>query len=171
MPRPTRPFGLSTIAVHGGTNTQTPRRPATPLSSRRSTSRSTTSRSTGPERACATRGTGIRSTPRSSSGDWRMLEGAEAALVLASGMGATACALLALLRPGDHLLASAWIYGGTHKLFAAGVHQRRDRRHAGRPDWRHGRGGSGCGGRPERSFSSRRSTRRAASSTCGPSRC
>ncbi len=45
------------------------------------------------------------------------LEGAEAALVLASGMGATACALLALLRPGDHLLASAWIYGGAHELF------------------------------------------------------
>jgi cystathionine beta-lyase/cystathionine gamma-synthase len=45
------------------------------------------------------------------------LEGAEDALVLASGMGATACALLALLRPGDHLLASTWIYGGTHTLF------------------------------------------------------
>jgi cystathionine beta-lyase/cystathionine gamma-synthase len=44
------------------------------------------------------------------------LEGAEDALVLASGMGATACALLALLRPGDHLLASSWIYGGTHTL-------------------------------------------------------
>ncbi|HUQ47863.1 MAG TPA: aminotransferase class I/II-fold pyridoxal phosphate-dependent enzyme [Gemmatimonadaceae bacterium] len=46
-----------------------------------------------------------------------MLEGAEAALVLSSGMGATACALLALLRPGDHLLSSSWIYGGTRKLF------------------------------------------------------
>src|SRR2546423_3669522 len=45
------------------------------------------------------------------------LEGAEAALLLASGMGATACALLALLRPGDHLLASSWIYGGTRDLF------------------------------------------------------
>jgi cystathionine beta-lyase/cystathionine gamma-synthase len=45
-----------------------------------------------------------------------MLEGAEAALVLASGMGATSCALLALLRPGDHLLASSWVYGGTHRL-------------------------------------------------------
>ena len=45
------------------------------------------------------------------------LEGAEAAIVLASGMGATACALLALLRPGDHVLASAWIYGGTRELF------------------------------------------------------
>lgn len=46
-----------------------------------------------------------------------MLEGAEAAVALSSGMGATACAALALLRPGDHLLASSWIYGGTHKLF------------------------------------------------------
>src|SRR5690242_21299228 len=45
------------------------------------------------------------------------LEGSEAAVLLGSGMGATACALLALLRPGDHLLASAWIYGGTQRLF------------------------------------------------------
>jgi cystathionine beta-lyase/cystathionine gamma-synthase len=45
-----------------------------------------------------------------------LLEGAEASLVLSSGMGATACALMALLRPGDHLLASAYIYGGTHRL-------------------------------------------------------
>lgn len=45
-----------------------------------------------------------------------MLEGAEAAVALSSGMGATACAMLALLRPGDHLVASSWIYGGTNKL-------------------------------------------------------
>jgi cystathionine beta-lyase/cystathionine gamma-synthase len=44
------------------------------------------------------------------------LEGAEAGVLLGSGMGATACALLALLRPGDHLLASAWIYGGAAAL-------------------------------------------------------
>ena len=47
-----------------------------------------------------------------------MLEGAEAGLVLASGQGATACALLALLRPGDHLIASSWIYGGTYRLLS-----------------------------------------------------
>ncbi|MFN2603859.1 MAG: PLP-dependent aspartate aminotransferase family protein [Gemmatimonadaceae bacterium] len=47
-----------------------------------------------------------------------MLEGADSALVLASGMGATACALLALLRPGDHLVSSAWIYGGTRRLLS-----------------------------------------------------
>lgn len=45
------------------------------------------------------------------------LEGAEAALVLGSGMGALACGLLALLRPGDHLIASEWIYGGARRLF------------------------------------------------------
>ena len=45
-----------------------------------------------------------------------MLEHAESAVMLASGMGATACALLALLRPGDHIVASAWLYGGTRAL-------------------------------------------------------
>lgn len=44
------------------------------------------------------------------------LERAEASVVLASGMGATACALLALLRPGDHVVASSWIYGGSRAL-------------------------------------------------------
>lgn len=46
-----------------------------------------------------------------------LLEGSEAALVLASGMGATACTMLSLLRPGDHLLASSWLYGGSRLLF------------------------------------------------------
>jgi len=45
------------------------------------------------------------------------LEGAEAAIFLASGMGATALAHLAILQPGDHLLSSEWIYGGTRRLF------------------------------------------------------
>ena len=45
------------------------------------------------------------------------LEGAEAAIFVASGMGATALAHLAVLNPGDHLLSSEWIYGGTRRLF------------------------------------------------------
>ena len=48
---------------------------------------------------------------------YALLEGAEAALFLSSGMAATALAHLAVLRPGDHLLSSAWIYGGTRRLF------------------------------------------------------
>src|SRR6266702_3839044 len=47
-----------------------------------------------------------------------LLEGAEAAIFVASGMGAIALAHLAVLRPGDHLLSSEWIYGGVHRLFA-----------------------------------------------------
>ena len=55
------------------------------------------------------------------------LEGAEAAVLLGSGMGATACALLALLRPGDHLVASSRIYGGasallTKEFTSLGIH-------------------------------------------------
>ena len=45
------------------------------------------------------------------------LEGSEAAIFLASGMAATALAHLAILHPGDHLITSEWIYGGTRRLF------------------------------------------------------
>lgn len=48
---------------------------------------------------------------------YAMLEGAEAAIALSSGMAATALAHLAVLRPGDHLVSSNWIYGGTRTLF------------------------------------------------------
>lgn len=46
-----------------------------------------------------------------------LLEGAEAAIFVASGMGAAALAHLAVLRPGDHLLSSEWVYGGVRRLF------------------------------------------------------
>jgi len=42
------------------------------------------------------------------------LEGAEDALVLASGMAAIATTLLTVLAPGDHLLVQESLYGGTH---------------------------------------------------------
>jgi cystathionine beta-lyase/cystathionine gamma-synthase len=48
---------------------------------------------------------------------YALLEGADDAVFTASGMGATTLAHLAVLRPGDHLLSSAWIYGGTRALF------------------------------------------------------
>ncbi len=46
------------------------------------------------------------------------MEGADSAIFLASGMGATALAHLAVLQPGDHLLATSLIYGGTRTLFS-----------------------------------------------------
>ncbi len=48
---------------------------------------------------------------------YALLEGTEDAIFVASGMGATALAHLAVLRPGDHLISSGWIYGGTQRLF------------------------------------------------------
>lgn len=47
-----------------------------------------------------------------------LLEGGEAALFVGSGMGAVALAHLAVLRPGDHLLSSEWVYGGVQRLFS-----------------------------------------------------
>ncbi len=44
------------------------------------------------------------------------LEGAEAGLVLGSGMAATAMSLLAFLSAGDHIVAQASLYGGTLHL-------------------------------------------------------
>ena len=46
------------------------------------------------------------------------LEGTEAAVALASGMGATAMTLLALTSAGDHIIASSRLYGATQKLLA-----------------------------------------------------
>jgi cystathionine beta-lyase/cystathionine gamma-synthase len=104
--------GFSTIAVHGGLDHPAGEGPvATPLS-----------QSVNYVQEIGT-SEGLRYTRYGNSPNAEivqkrlaMLEGAEAALFLSSGMAATACALLTLLRPGDHLLASSWIYGGTHTL-------------------------------------------------------
>src|SRR5215213_6293819 len=44
------------------------------------------------------------------------LEGAEAALAFASGMGALATTVFALCSPGDHIVAQRHIYSGTQLL-------------------------------------------------------
>jgi len=46
------------------------------------------------------------------------LEGTDAAVGLASGMGATAMTLLAMAEAGDHVVASSRLYGATHSLLA-----------------------------------------------------
>jgi cystathionine beta-lyase/cystathionine gamma-synthase len=45
-----------------------------------------------------------------------VLEGTEAAVVLGSGMGATAMTFLALVEAGDHIVASSHLYGATQVL-------------------------------------------------------
>jgi len=113
MPRPPRRLGLSTLAVTGGAP---PGDADTPVVQPLVQSVNFVQEFGTPD--------GLRyprygNSPNAESVQRRLalLEGAEAGILLASGMGATACALLALLRPGDHLLASSWIYGGTRLLF------------------------------------------------------
>ena len=108
-----RRFGLSTTAVHG-----TPqRRPDwAPLVAPLAQSTTFTSPVGSDEEVLYTR-YGNNPNQVELGRKYALLEGAEEALFVASGMGATALAHLAVLRPGDHLIASAWIYGGTRKLF------------------------------------------------------
>ncbi|MFF5768119.1 trans-sulfuration enzyme family protein [Streptomyces tanashiensis] len=46
------------------------------------------------------------------------LEGGEGAIAFASGMGALSGVLLALLRPGDRVVAQRCLYGGTHAVLS-----------------------------------------------------
>lgn len=112
MIRKAKPHGFSTLAVHGG---EEPKDADTPVVQ-------PIYQSVNYVQEIGT-AEGLRyprygNTPNSDLVQRRLalLEGAEAGLVVGSGMGATACGLMALLRPGDHMLASKWIYGGTHRL-------------------------------------------------------
>jgi cystathionine beta-lyase/cystathionine gamma-synthase len=114
MPSPSERLALSTLAVHGGAAPHTVDAPVSPPL----VQSVNFVQEVGTE--AGLRYTRYGNNPNAELVQRRlaMLEGAEAALALSSGMGATACAMMALLRPGDHLLSSSWIYGGTHKLFA-----------------------------------------------------
>ena len=113
MAEGTRKPGLSTTAIHGGASRPDP---GTGVSSPLVQSVNFAQEAGTSEGLLYTR---YGNTPNAVRIQKRLaaLEGAESALVLSSGMGATACAMLALLRSGDHLVTSSWIYGGTRKLF------------------------------------------------------
>ena len=113
MAEVTRKPGLSTTAIHGGAPQPTPGSPVTAPLVQSVNYVQETGTSEGLQY------TRYGNTPNAERVQRRlaMLEGSEAALVLSSGMGATSCAMLALLRSGDHLITSSWIYGGTRKLF------------------------------------------------------
>ena len=115
-PKKPRPLGQSTVAVHGGADH---RGPGSPISQPLVQSVNYV-QEFGPAGGEGIQYTRYGNTPNELLIQRRiaMLEGAEEALVLSSGMGATTCAILALLRPGDHMISSSWIYGGTQKLFS-----------------------------------------------------
>jgi cystathionine beta-lyase/cystathionine gamma-synthase len=113
MPDSPRPLDPATLAVHGG---REPLAPGEPVAGALSQGVNYVQAAGGGDELRYTR---YGNTPNAEAVQRRIaaLEGAEACVVLASGMAATACAMLALLGPGDHLLASRWIYGGTRSLF------------------------------------------------------
>jgi cystathionine beta-lyase/cystathionine gamma-synthase len=108
-----RRFGLSTTAIHG-----TPRRRPdwTPVAPSVHQS-STFTNPVGSEEEVLYGRYGNNPNQVALARKYALLEGAEDAIFVASGMGATALAHLAVLRPGDHLISSSWIYGGTQRLF------------------------------------------------------
>ncbi|HUG26861.1 MAG TPA: PLP-dependent aspartate aminotransferase family protein [Gemmatimonadales bacterium] len=108
-----RPPGRSTIAVHGD---PLPRPPGSPVVGPVFQSTTFIQEPGSEEEVLYTR-YGNNPNQLDLARKYAMLEGAEAAIFVASGMGATALAHFAVLRPGDHLLASRWIYGGTRALF------------------------------------------------------
>ncbi len=113
MAEVTRKPGLSTTAIHGGA---APADPGMGISAPLVQSVNFAQETGTSEGLLYTR---YGNTPNAERVQRRLalLEGSEEALVLSSGMGATACAMLALLRSGDHLVSSSWIYGGTRKLY------------------------------------------------------
>ncbi len=110
----TKRLGLSTIAIHG----RTPHRGADWTPAVTPIYQSATFRNPlGSDADVLYTRYGNNPNQRAIAERYAGLEGAEDAIFVASGMAATALAHLAVLRPGDHLLASRWIYGGTRTLF------------------------------------------------------
>ncbi|HEX6105078.1 MAG TPA: aminotransferase class I/II-fold pyridoxal phosphate-dependent enzyme [Gemmatimonadales bacterium] len=108
-----RRLGLSTTAIHGDPSRRPDWAPVTP-----SVVQSVTyTNPVGAEEDVLYTGSGNTPSQAALARKYALLEGAEDALFVASGTAATALAHLAVLRPGDHLISSAWIYGGTRRLF------------------------------------------------------
>jgi len=110
----TRPgLGLSTIAIHGTPHRRPDWSPVAPSLHQSSTF----TNPIGSEDEVLYSRYGNNPTQVELAKKYALLEGAESAIFVSSGMGATALAHLAVLRPGDHLISSTWIYGGTQRLF------------------------------------------------------
>ena len=108
-----RRLGLSTTAIHGAPSRQPDWTPVSP-----SIVQSVTyTNPVGAEEDVLYTGSGNTPGQVALARKYALLEGAEAAIFVASGMAATALAHLAVLRPGDHLISSEWIYGGTRRFF------------------------------------------------------
>jgi cystathionine beta-lyase/cystathionine gamma-synthase len=117
----TREHDMSTRTVHGGRRANTTRALAMPIY------QTSTFRFESAEegaRLCAeVAPTGLYTrwgnpTTRALEGALAELEGAEAALAFASGMGAGSAAVMATVKAGDHVVAADCLYAGMTELFA-----------------------------------------------------
>ena len=108
-----RQFGFSTTAIHGAPHRRADWSPIAPALHQSSTFASPV----GSDEEVLYSRYGNNPNQIELAKKYALLEGADASIFVASGMGATALAHLAVLRPGDHLVSSSWIYGGTQKLF------------------------------------------------------
>ncbi|HET6798780.1 MAG TPA: PLP-dependent aspartate aminotransferase family protein [Gemmatimonadales bacterium] len=111
MSRPT--YGFSTLAIHGTPHRRADWSPIAPALMQSSTFVNPV----GSDEEVLYSRYGNNPNQIDLARKYALLEGAENSIFLASGMGATALAHLAVLRPGDHLISSTWIYGGTQRLF------------------------------------------------------
>ncbi|MFU8833241.1 MAG: aminotransferase class I/II-fold pyridoxal phosphate-dependent enzyme, partial [Wenzhouxiangella sp.] len=110
MPNPTRNPNIATLCVHAGKLHLAPEFGVnTPI---------VTSTAFDYSRDSELRYPRYLNTPghRVTAGRIAALEGAEAALVTASGMGAVSAVFLGLMKPGDHAVLLDGLYGGTTDL-------------------------------------------------------
>ena len=108
-----RRLGLSTTAIHGAPSRRPDWTPIVPSV----VQSNTYTNPVGSTEDVLYTGSGNTPSQVALARKYALLEGAEDAIFVASGMSATALAHLAVLRPGDHLISSAWIYGGTRRFF------------------------------------------------------
>jgi cystathionine beta-lyase/cystathionine gamma-synthase len=108
-----RQFGFSTIAIHGNPQRRPDWAPIAPALQQSSTFVNPV----GSDDEVLYSRYGNNPNQLDLARKYALIEGSDDAIFVASGMGATALAHLAMLRPGDHLISSNWIYGGTQHLF------------------------------------------------------
>jgi cystathionine beta-lyase/cystathionine gamma-synthase len=108
-----RQFGFSTIAIHGNPQRRPDWAPIAPALQQSSTFVNPV----GSDEEVLYSRYGNNPNQLELARKYALIEGSDDAIFVASGMGATALAHLAMLRPGDHLISSSWIYGGTQHLF------------------------------------------------------
>lgn len=108
-----RRLGLSTTAIHGAPSRRPDWTPVAPSI----VQSATYTNPVGADEDVLYTGSGNTPSQVALARKYALLEGADDAIFVASGTAATALAHLAVLRPGDHLISSDWIYGGTRRFF------------------------------------------------------